>query len=102
MPTFVSGHLSLLQRTVSPPLWGGRAEHAAFSPLALLLRNMRQANPLALPKSAMMEIGRGRGIGEAASRRTDATFVDHGRDVRRWDSFSKGRRKVAVVRHLWR
>jgi len=103
MPTLVSGCFESASANCVTALEGGeQAEHGAFSPLALPLRKMRQANPLAPPKSATVEIGRGRGIGEAASRRTDATFVDHGRDVGRWDSFSKDRRKVAVVRHLWR
>jgi hypothetical protein len=51
-------------------------------------------------KLAMVEIGRGRGIGEQTSQRADTAFVGHGGDVGRWDELvHRARRKVAVVRH---
>jgi hypothetical protein len=50
---------------------GERADHAAFSPFDLVAVPGQHPCPT---KLVMVEIGRGRGIGEVASQRADAVF----------------------------
>ena len=78
---------SLLQRTATPSSSGERTEHAEFFSIGLIAAQYAPFQPLHSTKSATVEIGRERDIGEAASQHADATFIDHGGDVGRGKGF---------------
>jgi hypothetical protein len=64
---------------------------------------MRQAHPRVSITPATVEIGRGRGISEAASERADVAFVDGGEHVGRWDRFvHQGSKEGSGGYGIWR